>query len=252
VHYPTSNLQPAAFRFLPHAAGQSPFTEAEEMELAMELLEVTSEAELEQFFGNLLEKAWRGFKPVASGLSRPLGRVLKTVVKTALPFTSTVADTYFGPAGSAITGKLGSLVREALEAETAGITAADRDLEKCRQFVQMAGKAASAAASAPTGTSPIALAQKVLATSAQEKLAKQPATASKAGTGATAGTGASLVSIPVKTAQTGWRMSEPGIAVIKGLRCRSCGQPSASCKCGTINQTGRWMRHGRSIVIINC
>ena len=69
MHYvnPTSNLQPAAFRFLPDASGQSPFTESEEMELAVELLEVTSEAELEQFLGNLLEKAWRGIKPVASG-----------------------------------------------------------------------------------------------------------------------------------------------------------------------------------------
>jgi hypothetical protein len=58
VHYvnPTSNLQPAAFRFLSDASGQSPFTEAEEMELAIELLEVTNEAELEQFLGNLLEK----------------------------------------------------------------------------------------------------------------------------------------------------------------------------------------------------
>jgi hypothetical protein len=222
------------------------------MELAIELLEVTSEAELEQFLGNLLEKAWTGIKPVASAISRPLGGVLKSVVKTALPFTATVADTYFGPAGGAIAEKLGSLVREALEAETATTASADRDLEKCRQFVRMAGKAASAAALAPTGASPIALAQKVLATSAQEKLTKQPATASKAGTGATSATGASPVSIPVKTAQTGWRMGEPGTAVVEGRPCSGCGQPPASCKCGTINQTGRWIRHGRSIVIVNC
>jgi hypothetical protein len=143
-------------------------------------------------------------------------------------------------------------VREALEAETSTTTSADRDLEKCRHFVRMAGKAASAAASATTGTSPIALAQKVLATSAQEKLAKQPTTASTAGIGATAATGASPVSIPVKTAQTGWRMGGPRTAVVKGRPCSSCGQPPASCKCGTINQTGRWIRHGRSIVIVNC
>jgi hypothetical protein len=254
VHYvnPTSNLQPAAFRFLPDASGQSPFTEAEEMELAMELLEVTSEAELEQFLGNLLEKAWAGIKPVASGISRPLGGVLKTVVKTALPFTATVADTHFGPAGGAIAERLGSLVREALEAETSTTASADRDLERCRQFVRMAGKAASVAALAPTGASPIALAQQVLATSAREKLAKQPAAASKPGTGATSAAAASPVSIPVKTAQTGWRKGERGTAVVNGRPCSSCGQPPASCKCGTISQTGRWIRHGQSIVIINC
>lgn len=37
----------------------SPFTEAEEMEMAAELLEVTDEAELDQFLGNLIKKAGR-------------------------------------------------------------------------------------------------------------------------------------------------------------------------------------------------
>jgi hypothetical protein len=248
-----SKLQPAAFHSLRGTSGQSPFSEAEEMELAIELLEVTSEIELEQFLGYLFEKAWRGIKPVASSLIRPLGGVLKTVAKTALPFIATAADTYFGgPAGGAVAGKLGSLVSQALEAEAAGMTAADRDLKKCRQFVRMAGKAAKAMALAPAGTDPIALVQKVLAASAQEKLGKQPATASKAGTGATSAAGASPVSIPVKTTQTGWRKGERGTAVVKERPCSSCGQLSASCKCGTINQTGRWIRHGRSIVIVNC
>jgi hypothetical protein len=249
---PRSRLQPAAFQFLPDTSGQSPFTEAEEMGLAVELLEVTSEAELEQFIGNLLEKAWRGIKPVTSGIIRPLAGVFKTVVKTALPFTATVTDTYFGPAGGAIAGKLASLVSQALEAETAATAVGDRDLEKCRQIVQMAGKAAHAAASAPAGTSPITVAQKVLAASAQEKLAKQPATVSKARSGATAATAASPVSIPFKTIQTGWPKGEAGIAIAKGRPCSSCGQPTSSCKCGTIGRTGRWVRQGRSIIIVNC
>jgi len=36
---------------------ETPFSEAEEMELAAELLSVSNEAELEQFFGNLFKKA---------------------------------------------------------------------------------------------------------------------------------------------------------------------------------------------------
>jgi hypothetical protein len=250
---PTSKLHPAAFHSLRETSGQSPFSEAEEMELAIELLEVTSEAELEQFLGNLFEKAWRGIKPVRSSVIRSLDGVLKTVANTALPFVATAADAYFGgPAGGAVAGRLGSLVGQALEAEAAGMTAIDQDLEKCRQFVRMAGKAARAAATAPTGTDPIALAEKVLANSAQEKLAKQPATAGRVGSGAQAATTASPVSIPVKAKQTGWRKAETGIAVANGRPCSSCGQPSWNCKCGTISQTGRWMRHGRSIVIVNC
>ena len=253
MHYvnPTSRLQPAAFDYLPDTLGQSPFSEAEEMELAVELLQVTSEAELEQFVGNLLKKAWSGIKPVTSAVIRPLAGAFKTVVKTALPFTAAVADTYFGPAGGAIAEKLGSLVSQALEAETATTTPSDRDLGKCRQFVQMAGKAARAAALAPAGTSPIVVAQRVLATSAQEKLARQPGMAGKAG-GAIASTAASPLSIPVKTTQAGRRNGEADITIAKGRPCSSCGRPSSSCRCGTISQTGRWVRHGHSIIIVNC
>jgi hypothetical protein len=248
---PTSALQPAAFHILREASGQSPFSDAEEMELAIELLDVASEAELDQLLGNLISKAWRGIKAVGSSVIRPLGGVLKTVAKTALPFAATAAGTFFGgPAGGAIAGTLGSLVSKALEAGAAGMTAADRDLEKCRQFVRMAGTAARAAALAPSGTSPIAVARKVLATSAREKLAKQ--SAARAGSGSKASTAASPVSIPVKRIQTGWGKAGTGTAVASGRPCGSCGQPSSSCKCGTISQTGRWIRHGRGIVIINC
>src|SRR5262249_48961307 len=146
VHYINPALKlPAGYYSLRETFGRSPFSETEEMELAVELLQVTTEAELEQFLGNLFKKAWRGIKAVGSSVIRPLGGVLKTVAKTALLFIATAAGTFFGgPAGGAIAGKLGSLVSQALEAEAAAMRAADRDLEKCRQFVRMAGKAARA------------------------------------------------------------------------------------------------------------
>jgi len=212
----TLESQPEAFPFTGEMESEtsfspeleSPFSEAEEMELAVELLEVTSEAELEQFLGKLVKKAWRGIKTIGSKVLRPL-------VKTILPIAAGAVGTFFGgPAGGAIAGKLGSLVSKALEAETAGVMPQDRDLEKCRQFVRMAGTAARAAALAPPDANPVAVAQKVLAQAAQRKL--------------TAGA--------------------PGAApAASGRRCR-CGQPG-SCTCG---QSGRWIRRGRSIVIVNC
>ena len=245
---------PADYHSLRRVYGQSPFSEAKEMELAVELLEVTTEAELEQFLGNLFKKAWRGIKAVGSSVIRPLGGVLKTVAKTALPFVATAAGTFFGgPAGGAIAGKLGSLVSQALEAEAVGMSAADRDLEKCRQFVRMAGKAARAAALTPAGTNPIAVAQKVLGDLAQEKLAKQPPITSRAGRGAkTAAAPSPPISISARTIQTGRQKAESGIAVANERPCSSCGHPSSICKCSMNNRTGRWMRHGRSIVIVNC
>ena len=64
------------------------------------------------------------------------------------------------------------MVSQALEAETAATAAVDRDLEKCRQCVRMAGNAAKAAALAPPGADPVAVAKKSLAVSAQQKIAK--------------------------------------------------------------------------------
>ena len=108
MHYLNLRLKsPADYYSIRRTYGQSPFSEAEEMELAVELLEVTTEAELEQFLGNLFKKAWRGIEAVGSSVIRPLGGVLKTVAKTALPFVATAAGTFFGgPAGGAIAGRL--------------------------------------------------------------------------------------------------------------------------------------------------
>ena len=200
---------------------ESPFNEAEELELAYELLEVTSEAELEQFLGKLVKKSWRGIKKVGSKFLRPLGNVLRAVAKTALPFVATAAGTFFGgPAGGAIAGKLGSLVSQALEAETANILPQDRDLEKCREFVRMAGKAARAAALAPSNMNPITAASNMLASTAKQKL---------------------LASNSNITTRNQSPRGSHG--------CSSCGKPPGRCQCG---KSGRWVRRGKSIVIINC
>jgi hypothetical protein len=144
--------------------------------------------------------------------------VLRPLVKTVLPIAATAAGTFFGgPAGGAIAGKLGSLVSKALEAETAGIMPQNRDLEKCRQFVRMAGTAARAAALAPPAANPVAVAQKVLAQAAQRKLT----------------------------------VGAPSTAPAASRRRCICGQPW-NCQCGQTGKSGRWIRRGRSIVIINC
>jgi hypothetical protein len=195
-------------RFL--TAMESPFSEAEEMELALALLDVTSEAELEQFLGKLVKKAWKGITTVGSTVLRPF-------VKTVLPIAATAAGTFFGgPAGGAIAGKLGSLVSQALEADTARLSPQEREVEKSRQFVRLAGTAARAAALAPSGANPVAVAQRVLATTAQQKLTLGTSGASPA---------------------------------VSRSRCR-CGR-SGNCTCGQSGQSGRWIQRGRRIVLMN-
>jgi hypothetical protein len=227
---------------------RSPLSDADEMELALELLEVRSDAELEQFLGVLFGKAWRGIKSVGSKVIGPLGGLLKTVAKKALPFVATAAGTFFdGPAGGAVAGKLGSLVSQALEAEVAGLAAADRDLEKCRQFVRLAGKAASAAASAPTGINPIAVAEKVLVDWAKEKLLRTVSSVRRAGKSAKG----ALAAAEMNTAAAARQKSRPGTRATGRHSCSICEQSLGVCQCKKISRSGRWFRSGTNI-IVNC
>src|SRR5690242_15961262 len=156
-----------------------PFSQAEEMELALELLEIGSDAELDQFLGNLIKKAWKGIKSVGSKVLQPLGGVLKAVAKTALPLVATAAGTFVGgPAGGALAGALGSLVRKALELEPLEVTVEEQDLAKSREFVRLAVQAARAAALAPPGSDPVSVAKAALAKAARQKLTRLSPTTS--------------------------------------------------------------------------
>src|SRR5262245_3766691 len=66
--------------------GEAVLTEADEVELATELLEVSDEAELDQFLGNLIKRAGGAVgKFVSSPVGQAIGGVLKAAAKKALP-----------------------------------------------------------------------------------------------------------------------------------------------------------------------
>lgn len=155
---------------------ESPFDEAEELELATQLLEINDEAELDQFIGKLLKKAWGGIKKIA----RPLGGVLKAVAKKALPFVGGALGSLIPipGVGTAVGTALGSAVSKALEAELETIEPEDREFELARRFVRLAGAAAQHAANMQPGQNPQALAQHAVLAAARQLL---PPTASMAG-----------------------------------------------------------------------
>jgi hypothetical protein len=126
---------------------ERPFDEAEEYELAMELLSVSSEEELDLFLGNLVKGAWKGLKKVGSAVGRiakPLSGVLRGVAKAALPFVGGALGSFIPipGVGTMIGRAVGQAVSSALEAEVAGLEGEMRDLEMARRFVRMAGSAA--------------------------------------------------------------------------------------------------------------
>ncbi|QDG70309.1 hypothetical protein [Janthinobacterium tructae] len=127
------------------------FSEEEELQLAMELLEVASEEELEQFLGNVFKSVWKGVKKVGSTIAKvakPLGGALKAVAKTALPFVGGALGSMIPipGVGTALGSALGRAASNALELEMAAEALADRELELARRFVRIAGQAARLAA----------------------------------------------------------------------------------------------------------
>src|SRR5215510_13465824 len=96
--------------------------EAEVMEMAAELLEVSNEQELDRFLGNLIRRASRVVGgAMRSPLGQAVGGVLKGVARKALPLAGTaLGGAIGGPIGASISSGLVSAAGDALglEAET--------------------------------------------------------------------------------------------------------------------------------------
>jgi hypothetical protein len=140
--------------------------EVDEMDLAAELLGVSDEAELDQFFGKLFKKVGKFLK---SPVGKALGGILKKVAKKALPIAGSAIGGFFGgPAGAAIGGKLLPAAGQMFGLEVEGLSGEDAQFEVARNVVRFAGAAAKTAARAPAGANPAAV-----ATAAAKKAAQR-------------------------------------------------------------------------------
>jgi hypothetical protein len=137
---------------LDDADHEAVFDEAEQAELAGDLLAVSDDHELDQFLGSLLKRVKSN--PLARGLANQVGGYLKGAVKSALPTIAGLAGGAIGgPIGAALANKgagaLGALVGLELE----GLSSEDQEFEVAKQLVRMSGEAIQNAANA-AGTGP--------------------------------------------------------------------------------------------------
>lgn len=127
-------------------------TESLEAELAQQLLETTTEADLEEFLGDLAKTVVKGASTfVKSPVGKALGGVLKNVAKTALPAVGGALGSLVLPGvGTAIGSKLGSLAGGLLEAgEAESLGEEEAQYEAAQRYVRFARAAYSNAARAP-------------------------------------------------------------------------------------------------------
>ena len=132
------------------------FGETEQMELASELLEITSEAELDRFLGDLIGRAGQAIgKFVKSPEGQAIGGILKGAAKQVLPGIGSAVGGYFGGAtGAKLGGDVASAAGRAFGLELEGLSSEDREFEVARRYVSFAGEAVKNLASAPSESGP--------------------------------------------------------------------------------------------------
>jgi hypothetical protein len=134
---------------------QSPLGEPREMELAAELLEVSSEEELEQFLGNVFGSVQRALgRAVRSDTGQALGGLLKNslkdLTKKALPVVGRAVGQWVSPERGGEPGaRLASAAGAILGLELEGLSGEDREFEVSRQLVRFTSSAVQHATSAP-------------------------------------------------------------------------------------------------------
>jgi hypothetical protein len=135
---------------LEQAQSELPLNEAEELELASELLEVSDEMELEAFLGDVFRTVGRAVGQFArSDAGRALGGIVKDAIRHAMPGVTG------GPPGAGLAQQAGSLLGLELE----GLSSEDKEFESARQLIRFAGNAYRNAAWAPRHMSAQAIAR---------------------------------------------------------------------------------------------
>jgi len=138
----------------------SPFSEAEEQELAAELLGADNEEELDRFLGALLSRAARvARRQLRPSAIRTLGGLFKGAVYQILPGAG---GRFSNLLASATAGQLAADAPAVLELEAEGLSAEDREFTAARQLVRLGGSAAVHAAIGPGTGAPELNAQQAM------------------------------------------------------------------------------------------
>ena len=209
-------------------------SEADEMDLAAELLSTSDEQELDQFLGKLVGQAGQAAgQPVKGKVGSKLGNFLKGALKNVLPAVAGIAGTVVGgPAGGAIAGKLASAAGKAFGLELEGLSPEDQEFETARRFVRFAAEAARHAGRMNgAGDDPQRTAKKAVVAAAEKFAPGLLRPADEASD--------SEVARPRGGARGGQRPSE-----------RQSERPGEAQPADHVGQAGRWVRQGRQIVLL--
>jgi len=141
-----------------------PLSAAEETELASQLLEVTTEGDLEDFLGKLLKRVARGTGGLLrSQVGRALGGMLKNVAKATLPIAGGMVGSMLLPGAGTIVGRrLGTMASQLFEVPPGALESEAEQHEIARRYIRMASVAARNAALGSVRAHPTVLARNAM------------------------------------------------------------------------------------------
>jgi hypothetical protein len=199
------------------------FSETENMELASEMLEVSSEAELEQFLGDLVAKAGRSLGQfVGSPQGQALVGVLRGAARQVLPTLGSAVGGYLGgDTGSKLGAQAASAAGRAFGLELEGLSNEDREFEVARRFVNFAGEAVR---------------------NLSDNAVSPQFEAASISTAVPAGASLSLAAAAQKAALAAAQTHAPGLQIPKAKVSFMIGGRSGG-------KTGRWVRDGSKIIL---
>lgn len=196
--------------------------DAQEIDLASELMVATTEQELDQVIGEIARRRRRRRGGGNSNIFGALGGMLKGVAKQALPIVGgalgTAALPGIGTAGGAALGSALANIFELPEGEL--LEEGDFEFEVARRFVRLADDAMAEAADMPANAEPRAAAREALKRSAERHapgLARVLNRTGAAGSRPTGGTAPAAGRLPSRAA---------------------------------LGQSGRWVRRGNAIILL--
>jgi hypothetical protein len=143
-------------------------SEADEYELASELLGVSSEQELDQFLGGLIKKVAKGAGRLFRGpVGQAVGGVLKGVAKKAMPLAGGALDAV-APLGAKIGSGVAAASTDAPGVESEMLAQEDQEFEGAKQFVRLAANTVKKAAAAPASADPRTVAKSAALSAARQ------------------------------------------------------------------------------------
>ena len=209
------------------AEAETEYGETGELEAAAELLEVRDEAELEDFIGDLFGTVARGARDFAgSPTGQALGGIVKMAAKQALPVIGRGVGGWISPGLAEPGAGVGDAVGDLLGLELEGLSGEDREFEVARALVRFAQAACRNA---------------LRAMQAGDVGAPQTVGSGRPRRGAPAP--AQPIAVARQAAAAAARQYAPGlVAAITS---------APSVEDGALPASGRWVRRGNTIVIVN-